>query len=199
MSSSAPVSTRTAHRLLAALGLILFAAVAWQAYRPQWSARPTEPLTAGPINLNAVDRAQLMQIPGIGPAIADAILDHRQRHGRIETFEELEDLPGVGPKSIEKIRGWLTIGPGSPRMLLEPVEKLERKPTARKHSDGMINLNRASVEELVRLPGIGPKLAAAIVSERGRQRFDRIEDLIRVPGIGPKTLEKLRPLVCISD
>jgi competence protein ComEA len=199
MSSSAPISTCTSHGRLAAVGLVFFAAVVWQAYRPQWSARPTELVAASPINLNAADRSQLMQIPGVGPAMADAILDHRQRHGRIETFEELEHLPGVGPKSIEKIRGWLTIGPGSPRTLLEPVEKLERKPTARNKSERLIDLNRASVEELVRLPGIGPKLAAAIVTERGRQRFDRIEDLTRVPGIGPKTLEKLRPLVCISD
>lgn len=199
MSSSAPVSTRTSHGLLAALGIILFAAVAWQAYRPQWSARPTEPVAASPINLNVADRSQLMQIPGIGPGMADAILEHRQRYGRIESLEELEDLPGVGPKSIEKIRGWLTIGPGSPRTLLEPVEKLERKTPARKSTVGTINVNTASVEDLVRLPGIGPKLAAAIVAERSRKLFGSVEDLTRVTGIGPKTLEKLRPLICVSD
>ena len=67
--------------------------------------------------------------------------------------------------------------------------------------DGVVNVNTASADELMRLPGIGPSKAAAILALRGRmtgQRFGRVEDLLRVRGIGRATLRKLRPLVSLS-
>ena len=52
------------------------------------------------------------------------------------------------------------------------------------------------MEELRRLPGVGPKRAEAIVALRQRMgRFQRVEDLLRVKGIGRATLRKWRPLL----
>lgn len=58
--------------------------------------------------------------------------------------------------------------------------------------DTRININEAPAEVLVRLPGIGPARAEAIITEREKRRFRRIEDIIRVPGIGRKTFGRLR-------
>lgn len=56
-----------------------------------------------------------------------------------------------------------------------------------------VAVNRATAEELVSLPGIGPKLAQRIVEERNRGgRFVTLSDLSRVKGITPKTLERLK-------
>ena len=55
----------------------------------------------------------------------------------------------------------------------------------------IINVNTATVEELVRLPGVGKKLAERIVEARGEKRFSSLEDLERVKGIGGKMLVKL--------
>jgi competence protein ComEA len=55
-----------------------------------------------------------------------------------------------------------------------------------------LDINSASYEELVKLPGIGPKLAERIVAHRPYQNVD---DLDKVPGIGPVMLDRLRPLI----
>lgn len=52
-----------------------------------------------------------------------------------------------------------------------------------------IDINTATADELLELPGIGPALAAAIIAARP---FDRVDDLARVPGIGRKRLAAMR-------
>ena len=57
-------------------------------------------------------------------------------------------------------------------------------------------LNQATLDDLQRLPGIGPKRALSILALRTKMgRFRQVEDLTRVRGIGRATLKRLRPLV----
>lgn len=61
---------------------------------------------------------------------------------------------------------------------------------------GPVDLNRAGVAELARLPGVGPSLARRIVEERERSgAFDSPDSLRRVYGLGPRKLTALRGLV----
>lgn len=61
-------------------------------------------------------------------------------------------------------------------------------------SAAAVDLNAASVDELVAVPGIGPALAQRIVEFRTKNgAFTRVDDLLKVRGIGEKSLEKLRP------
>ena len=61
---------------------------------------------------------------------------------------------------------------------------------------GPVDVNRAAVDELDSLPGVGPATATAIVTERERNGpFLTVDDLVRVPGIGPAKLDALRDLV----
>lgn len=56
-----------------------------------------------------------------------------------------------------------------------------------------VDINRATVDELAILPGIGPKLAREIVDFRtANGPLSRPEDLLNVPGIGPQKLEAIR-------
>lgn len=64
---------------------------------------------------------------------------------------------------------------------------------------GKVNINKASMEELMTLPYIGEVKASAIISYRNEYGpFAAIDDLEKIKGIGPKTLEKLKPLVTLE-
>lgn len=62
-----------------------------------------------------------------------------------------------------------------------------------------LDVNRAGVDELTLIPGIGPKLAERIVEERARRgRFERLEDLRAVRGLGPKVWLRVEPFVRVQ-
>ncbi|MGC4066929.1 MAG: helix-hairpin-helix domain-containing protein [Polyangiaceae bacterium] len=67
-------------------------------------------------------------------------------------------------------------------------------------ADGKIILNRARVEELRKIPGIGPKRAEAILALRTKlKRFKRASELLRVKGIGPKSLVRMQARFVLDD
>jgi competence protein ComEA len=61
-----------------------------------------------------------------------------------------------------------------------------------------VDINSASVDELARLPGIGPAKAQAIVSHRSADPFRKPEDLRNVKGIGDKLYEQLKDQITVG-
>ena len=77
-----------------------------------------------------------------------------------------------------------------------PLQGRENKAMPRREST--VDLNRATKEDLERLPGIGPVLAGRIVEYRSAQgKFDDVEQLRHVKGIGKKKFEQIRPHVAV--
>jgi competence protein ComEA len=63
-----------------------------------------------------------------------------------------------------------------------------------------ININTAKVEELDILPGVGPKMAQAIIDFReAHGKFSALEDLQKVKGFGPKKFAAIRPHITLAD
>jgi competence ComEA-like helix-hairpin-helix protein len=61
-----------------------------------------------------------------------------------------------------------------------------------------ININKASISELTRIPGVGPRIAERIYEYRKQVgKFKSVEELLNVKGIGPKKLEKMRPYITL--
>lgn len=63
-----------------------------------------------------------------------------------------------------------------------------------------IDLDQAGVDELAALPGVGPSLAAAIVTDRqAKGSFKTLTELDRVRGVGPAILQQIKPFVLQSN
>nr|WP_294866141.1 ComEA family DNA-binding protein [uncultured Pseudogulbenkiania sp.] len=56
------------------------------------------------INLNTATQQELESLNGIGPAKAKAIMDYRAKQGPFKTVDELKNVPGIGDKTLEKLR-----------------------------------------------------------------------------------------------
>jgi comEA protein len=63
-----------------------------------------------PINLNTANSAQLQEVPGIGPATAEKILQMRKSYGAFKSVDDLLAIRGIGPKRLEKMRKYLSVG-----------------------------------------------------------------------------------------
>lgn len=62
-------------------------------------------LTTGfTVDVNAATAAELAQLPGLGPATAQRIVDHRREHGPFAAIDALLDVPGIGPTTLEGMR-----------------------------------------------------------------------------------------------
>ena len=63
----------------------------------------------GLVDLNTASAEELEELPGVGPAIAAAILDERERRGRFTTVDDLLDVRGIGDARLEQLRDLVTV------------------------------------------------------------------------------------------
>ena len=62
----------------------------------------------GLIDLNTASIDQLQALPGIGPFLAEAIVEYRQGSGPFQTVDDIVNVPNIGPATLERIRGLVT-------------------------------------------------------------------------------------------
>lgn len=195
--------TAAAQYTLAILIVLFLALLGWHGYgRSTFATRPAE-LHRGAglavVDLNRAAPRDLALLPGVGEALARAIVREREANGPFRAVDDLRRVPGLGPATLERLRPFacveeITAAP-RPRVVRGAAPRDEDEPPAtRKPTPAeLIDLNAASEAELRQLPGVGPTLAARIVAARREKRFASLDDLRRVKGIGAKTLEKIRP------
>lgn len=71
---------------------------------------PSEP-PAFPLDVNRASAAELMQVPGIGPVLAERIVQARRERGGFLHIDELREVRGIGPSTFESLRDWLKVEP----------------------------------------------------------------------------------------
>ncbi|WP_188354607.1 ComEA family DNA-binding protein [Galliscardovia ingluviei] len=62
------------------------------------------------ININTATAEQLQQLKGIGPTMAQRIIDYRNKHGHFSSIDELQQVKGIGVKTLAKIRDDISVG-----------------------------------------------------------------------------------------
>jgi competence protein ComEA len=76
---------------------------------PAASPTPAPSQTVGKININTATVAQLDSLPGIGPVYAQRIIDYRTANGPFTSIDQVQNVKGIGPKTLEKFRDQITI------------------------------------------------------------------------------------------
>jgi competence protein ComEA len=75
--------------------------VVYSASLQEVAAEAGEPLL---VNINTADVEELDELPGVGPATAEEIIQYRRGNGPFRSLDELEEVKGIGPKTLQKIK-----------------------------------------------------------------------------------------------
>ena len=147
------------------------------------------------IDPNTAGEEDLDRLPGVGPAVAGRIVRVRRDRGPFTGPNDLLSVPGVGPATLARMAPhleWPT------QRQLGGSARLPRRDT-NPSKPVRVDLNRASREELERLPGVGPVMAERILRLRESVGgFRALEELQSIRGIGSATIERLRSLVIVG-
>jgi competence ComEA-like helix-hairpin-helix protein len=185
---------------------------------------PTPTPLVGGLDLNRASEAELDRLPGIGPVRARDILAQRGRMGGFRKVDDLLEVRGIGPATLERVRpyvfvsplagdtatsltsptsptstagGGLNPNPATARPAATPVPP---RPALTPELPHLININTAGYEELQKITGVGPVLARRIIDDRQlRGPYRSPSDLERVQGIGPVTVRGMMREITVRN
>lgn len=72
---------------------------------------PVSQVGSGRININTGGVSELDNIPGIGPVLAQRIVEFREQNGLFSSTEEIQNVSGIGAKTYENMASYITVGP----------------------------------------------------------------------------------------
>jgi competence protein ComEA len=63
------------------------------------------------VNINFATQAELENLPGIGPTLAQRIIEYRNQYGFFDTIDAIKNVPGLGESVFDEINNMITVGP----------------------------------------------------------------------------------------
>jgi len=61
------------------------------------------------INVNKATLSEFQTLPGVGPALAQSIMEYREKHGKFKTIEDMKNVNGIGDKKYEKLKDYIEL------------------------------------------------------------------------------------------
>jgi len=181
-----------------------------------------------PVDVNSADVKTLETLPGIGPVLAQRIIEGRP----YKTLADLGKTKGISQAKLDAIKDDVTFGSATTlaketaakstttaaeskaRQQTTPATAQQTGPkkdqaaplTSTGRASGSlnpgqkININKATAGELDRLPGIGPAKAQAIIDYRNQNgAFKTTEDIQKVKGIKAGTFSQVKDFIKVTD
>ena len=162
---------------------------------------------AAPVDINSASLKELESLPGVGSATAKKIVANRP----YKSVDELTKA-GLSKKAIDKLRPLVTVGAAAPAAApaaaapkaavpktvpaAAKAKTAAEKPAATKLAPGQkVNINAATMDQLIALPGIGPSKAQAIIDGRP---YKTPEDIMKVKGIKGGTYNKIKDFITVQ-
>jgi competence protein ComEA len=111
--------------LIVTIAVVLW--IGWPAPKEEgWQAEPVQPSAAqvpaaspaaamvpakssSKVNLNRASADELQTLPGVGPVLAQRMVEWRKAHGRYRTVDDLQEVKGIGKKRMEQLRPLVTV------------------------------------------------------------------------------------------
>ncbi len=93
------------------LALIMLLAPAVEAQAPRANAPASAAAAAAKVDLNTATGEELESLPGVGPRTAELIIEYREQHDGFEKIEELMNVRGIGERTFLRLRSLITVTP----------------------------------------------------------------------------------------
>lgn len=164
--------------------------------------RLARPLARGErVDLNSASVDEIARLPRIGMSLAKRIVRDRSARGAFQGPKDLDRVPGVGPALLATLEDKVTYGGAE---LGFPLRGVNANPGTSGSYDSRsggpsgapVDLNSASLADLLALPGIGPGRARAVLAyRRSHGSFAAVSDLGEVPGFSRRLVARLEGLV----
>lgn len=81
---------------------------------------PIEPVIRR-VDVNRADAAELALLPGVGPTLAQRIVEHRQKRGPFRSIEQLQAISGIGPATLASVKPYVYCSQNSATLPASPT------------------------------------------------------------------------------
>ncbi|XP_072365834.1 endonuclease/exonuclease/phosphatase family domain-containing protein 1 [Scyliorhinus torazame] len=150
------------------------------------------------LNINTATEEELMTLPGVNRMVAQNIVEYRECIGGFKKVEDLALVSGIGAARLEQVKLEICVtNSKSTGSAQHSPSSMRKDPYSEMlFLAGRINVNTATVAQLMSLQGISDKIAQGIVSYRKEcGPFETIDDLVKVTSISSLLLDKVRPRI----
>jgi len=137
----------------------------------------------GKVNINTASLEELQAIDGVDEVLAQNIVNYRNLHGAFDAIPKLLEVEGIDEEVLDQLEPQITLGAQA-----APAER-----------QNLVNINTASLEELMTVTGLDDVLSQRVIDYRNEHGpFNSTSELERIKGIGPESILPMLPEVTVG-